>query len=150
MVYFNCICSSVFLVWPFTARSNLVPYVSVWEKVKTMDFSETVVVYDIKVGRWSQLNKYMKFYEYQRSRSFFDLVRSHSDSIFPNFISSITAKSIEAKVHVELSWNGGIKCEFKWLRSHDQDGRHDHIWLHVMLIRKEQVNHLKIMNQFCP
>ena len=37
-----------------------------------MDFSETVVVYDIKVGRCSQLNEYMNLYEYQRSRSFID------------------------------------------------------------------------------
>ena len=29
----------------------------VWEKVKTMDFSETIVVYDIEVGRCSQLNE---------------------------------------------------------------------------------------------
>ena len=36
----------------FTA-SNLVPYAFVWEKGNTMDFSETVVVYDIKVGRCS-------------------------------------------------------------------------------------------------
>ena len=36
----------------FTARSNLVPYAFVWEKAKTMDFPETVVVYDIKVGRF--------------------------------------------------------------------------------------------------
>ena len=28
----------------FTAKSNLVPYAFVWEKVKTMDFSETIVV----------------------------------------------------------------------------------------------------------
>ena len=41
----------------FTARSNLVPYVFVCDKVKTMDFSDTVVVYDIKVGRCSQLNE---------------------------------------------------------------------------------------------
>ena len=34
----------------FTARSNLVPYAFVWEKVKTVDFSETIVVYDIKIG----------------------------------------------------------------------------------------------------
>ena len=27
------------------------------KKVKTMDFSETIVVYDIKVGRCSQLNE---------------------------------------------------------------------------------------------
>ena len=60
-------------------------------KVKTMDFSETVVVYDIKVGRCSQLNVYMKLYEYQRSRSFIDLGPNHSDSIFLNLFSSITA-----------------------------------------------------------
>ena len=35
----------------FIARSNLVPYAFVWEKGDTMDFSETVVVCDIKVGR---------------------------------------------------------------------------------------------------
>ena len=34
-----------------TARSDLVPYAFVWEKVKIMDFSETVLVHDIKVGR---------------------------------------------------------------------------------------------------
>ena len=37
----------------FTARSNLVPYAFVWEKGKTKDFSETVVVFYIKVGRCS-------------------------------------------------------------------------------------------------
>ena len=47
----------------FITMSNLVPYAFVWEKVKTMDFSETIVVYDIKVGRCSQLNEYMKLYE---------------------------------------------------------------------------------------
>ena len=66
----------------FTARSNLVPYVFVWEKVKTMDFSETIVVCDIKVDRCSQLNEYMKLYEYQRSRSFIDRCPNLSDSIF--------------------------------------------------------------------
>ena len=35
----------------FMARSNLVPYAFVWEKDKTVDFSETVVVYDVKVDR---------------------------------------------------------------------------------------------------
>ena len=57
----------------FTARSNLVPCAIVWEKGKTMDFSETIVVYDIKVDRCTQQNEYMKLYEYQRSRSFIDL-----------------------------------------------------------------------------
>ena len=34
----------------FKARSNLLPYAFVWEKGKTMDFSETVVVYDFKLA----------------------------------------------------------------------------------------------------
>ena len=42
------------------ARSNLVPYPFVWEKGKTMYFSETIVVCDIKIGRCSQLNEHMK------------------------------------------------------------------------------------------
>ena len=65
-----------------------------------MDFSETIVVYDIKVGRCSQLNKYMKLNEYQRSRSFTDLGPNHPDSIFLNFFSSITTWPIEAKFDV--------------------------------------------------
>ena len=57
----------------FTVRSNLIPYAFVWEKGKIMDFLETVVVCDIKVGRFSLLNEYMNHYEYQRSRSFIEL-----------------------------------------------------------------------------
>ena len=34
----------------FTARSNLIPYAFVWEKGKTMDFSETIVIYDLKLA----------------------------------------------------------------------------------------------------
>ena len=42
------------------ARSNFVPHAFVWEDNKRRDFSETIVVYDIKIGRFSQLNEYMK------------------------------------------------------------------------------------------
>ena len=34
----------------FTARSNMVLHIFVWEKGKTMDFSETIVVYDLKLA----------------------------------------------------------------------------------------------------
>ena len=34
----------------FTAWSNLAPYAFVWGKGKTMDFSETIVVYDLKLA----------------------------------------------------------------------------------------------------
>ena len=34
----------------FTTRSSLVPYAFVWEIGKTIDFSETIVVYDLKLA----------------------------------------------------------------------------------------------------
>ena len=34
----------------FTTSSNLVPYAFVWEKGKTVDFSENIVVYDLKLA----------------------------------------------------------------------------------------------------
>ena len=48
----------------FTARSNLVTYVYQWEKVKRVDFSETVAASDLKVGRCRQLIELMKVFEY--------------------------------------------------------------------------------------
>ena len=41
----------------FTARSNLVPYAFVWEKGKTTDFSEAIVVYDLKLATDDQSDK---------------------------------------------------------------------------------------------
>ena len=38
--------------------------------MKTVDFSETIAVCDLKVGRCRQLIEIMKVYEYLRSRSF--------------------------------------------------------------------------------
>ena len=87
---YNKVCSNDYTVLTMTyfmTRSILVPYAFVWEKVKTMDFSETIVVYDIKVGICSQVNEYVKLYEYQRSRSLIDLGPNLSDSIFLNFFS---------------------------------------------------------------
>ena len=74
-----------------------------------MDFSETIVVFDIKVGRCSKLNEYLKLYEYQMSRSFTDLGPNLSDSICLNFFPSITTRQNEAKFHVEPPWDGGMK-----------------------------------------
>ena len=52
------ICSNVDLeltLTYFRARSNFVPWPNafVWEKGKSMDFSETIVVYDVSGGRCS-------------------------------------------------------------------------------------------------
>ena len=52
----------------------------------------------------------MKLYEHQRSRSFIDLGPNLSDSMFLNFISSITTRPIEAKFHMEPPWDRGTKA----------------------------------------
>ena len=47
------------LTWTyFMARSNLVPYAFVWEKGKTIDFSKTIVICDLKLATddWSDKN----------------------------------------------------------------------------------------------
>ena len=41
--------------------------------MKTVNFSETIEACDLKVGRYRQLNDFMKVCEYGRSRSFLDL-----------------------------------------------------------------------------
>ena len=41
----------------FTAMSNLVPYAFVWEKGKTMDYSKTIAVYDLKPATVDRSNK---------------------------------------------------------------------------------------------
>ena len=48
----------------FTARSKLVTWVFLWEKVKTVDFSETIAASDLKVGRCRQLIEFMMVCEY--------------------------------------------------------------------------------------
>ena len=47
-----------------TARSNLVTKAFLWEKVKTVDFSETIAASDLKVGMSRQLIEYIKIFEY--------------------------------------------------------------------------------------
>ena len=47
-----------------TARSNLVTYAFLWEKVKTVDFSETIAASDLKASRSSHLIEYMKVREF--------------------------------------------------------------------------------------
>ena len=45
------------------ARSKLVTCVFLWEKVKKVDFSETIAACELKVGRCIQLIKLMKVCE---------------------------------------------------------------------------------------
>ena len=85
----------------FTARSNLIPYTFEWEKGKIMDFSETIVVFDIKVGRFSLLNEYMNIMNIKGQGHSLNFVQGHSASTFSIFFCSETARPIEAKFHIE-------------------------------------------------
>ena len=55
------------------------------------------------------------------------LIQDHSDSA-SFFFSLETVKPIEAKFHLYPPWDEGTKGFFKMSRSHDQYGRHAHIW----------------------
>ena len=48
----------------FTERSNLVTLAFLWEKQKTVDFSEFSAACDLKLGRCRQLIEFMKVCEY--------------------------------------------------------------------------------------
>ena len=48
----------------FTTRSNFVTEAFLWEKVKTVDLSESTAPCDLNVGRCRQLIEFMKVCEY--------------------------------------------------------------------------------------
>ena len=58
----------------FAARSNLVPYAFVWQKGKTMDFSETIVVYDLKLATDDRSDK--KFLLTSKRGSIYTCIKS--------------------------------------------------------------------------
>ena len=78
-------------------------------KREKMYLTETMVVYDIKVGRYSQINEYMNLLNIKGNSLTF--VQGHSDSTFSNFFSLETARPIEAKFHIVH----GIG-EWKWVQ----------------------------------
>ena len=71
-----------------------------------MNFAETIVVYDVKVVRCSNLNEYLKLYEYQSSRSLTDLGPNLSDIFKLLFLN----RPFDAKFHAEPPWDGGTKA----------------------------------------
>ena len=59
--------------------------------MKTVDFSETIVASDLKVGRCRQLIEFMKLCEYRRSRSFL----YHIFSRFCMFVAKISGERLQ-------------------------------------------------------
>ena len=61
------------------AQSNLVTYAFLWEKVKTVDFSETIAACDLKVGRCRQLIEIIRYVSIEGQGHFFTIY-------FPGFV----------------------------------------------------------------
>ena len=59
--------------------SNLVTYAFLWEKVKTVDFSETIAACDLIVGRCRQLIEIMRYVSIEGQGHFFTIY-------FPGFV----------------------------------------------------------------
>ena len=74
-----------------------------------MNFSETIVVCDIKVGRCSQVNECMTFMNIKGQGHSLTFIQGHSVSTFSIFFSLETARPIEAKFHLEPLWDGVMK-----------------------------------------
>ena len=94
--------------WPILWQGQILSLMLLYGKiVKQWFFSEIIVIYDIKVDRFSQLNDYTKL---MSTKGQGHLIGPNlSDSLFLNFFSSITTRPIEAKFHVEPLWGGGTK-----------------------------------------
>ena len=69
-----------------------------------MDFSETIIVYDIKVGICSELNENMNLYINGQCHSLI-----LGCNIFKLIFSLEIASLIEARFHMEPPWDSGIK-----------------------------------------
>ena len=100
---------------------------NVWEDGKQWIFSETIVVYDIKFGRCSQLNEYMKLLVSKVKVIHWPWSKSLKLNIFKLiFLNNHKADWSQISCEASLWWTN--ETLFKWSRSHDQDGRHAHIW----------------------
>ena len=81
----------------FTARSNLVPYVFVWEKYKTGFFRNYKLVHVVAVNlmsTWTYMN-------IKGQGHLLTLVQGHSFTTYSNIFSLETARPIEAKFQME-------------------------------------------------
>ena len=121
----------------FTARSNLVPYAFVWEKGKTMDFSETIVVSDLKLATddlsdktflltsklcpWGYihvLNHEKNIYIIKFQRDFFETCKKMGEVIKPfswhqNIVPWGLSVPAPGLYTCNKSWKNCIKSDFK-------------------------------------
>ena len=96
-------------------RSNVVPYAIVWEYAWIVDLSETIAVYDVKIGVYCKLNIHMCL----RPRSFFDLSpRSlvlKNNYLIINIFKHILLRNQWAAIQSRISCRSFLGCRKKYL-----------------------------------
>ena len=111
------------------ARSNLVTSAFLWEKVKTVDFSEIIAASDLKIGRSRHLSR----------RLIGELIVNPWSGVRPLSVRrrpSTMLKHLLLRNHLAdqsqilcgASLGRGNKILFAASGSHEQDGCHPHIW----------------------
>ena len=94
--------------WPLLGQGQIWPLWLLYgkrQKQRNGFFSETIVVYDIKVSRCGQPNEYMNLYEYQSQGHSLTFVQGHLDSTFSKKKKS---SSLEAKGRCPWNLVSGI------------------------------------------
>ena len=87
----------------FTARSNLVTLAFLWEKVKTVYFSESIAACDLKVGRCRQLIEIMKYegMSIEGQGHFFTIY-------FPGFVCFVLYEAKISGERLQDHWSSGF------------------------------------------
>ena len=74
--------------------------------MKTVDFSETIVVCDLKIGRCRQLIELMKVCKYYMPRSFFTMTQGHLHMKSKTCFSKISLGHFNQILYVSFSVHG--------------------------------------------
>ena len=83
--------------------SNLVTFAFLWEKVKTVDFSETIPACDLKAGRCRQLIGIRRYVSIEG--------QGHSFTIyFPGFVCFVLYKAKISGERLQDQWSSGLLC----------------------------------------
>ena len=131
----------------FTARSNLVPSVFIWEKCLSCRFRRDYWSMWGESGTYSQINEYMMIYDNPRSRSFIDLCpRSLRFNIF-KLLFLKKRKSVWSQISYGASMGCWDEKLFKCSGSHDLDGFQAPYMVKTLknlLVRNQEADDLEI------
>ena len=112
--------------WPTLQKDHLCSLMLLYEKMIKYKFLWKL----LKAVNWKLvqivdlISEYMIIYEYQRSRSLFDLCPRSLEFILLHIFNYEASRPIDTKFYIEFLWIKKMKFLFKWFWSCDQDDHH--------------------------